>query len=129
RKSITTGEGGMLTTADGNWAQEARVLRDHGADRTDLSRHEQPRGFLLADFNRLGYNYRMTDLQAALGWAQMDRADGILGERRRRAALYDGELQALDWLVAPSTPEGNLHGYQSYVCLFRPEEPTLENLD
>jgi dTDP-4-amino-4,6-dideoxygalactose transaminase len=129
RKSITTGEGGMLTTASLDWAEEARALRDHGGDRTDLSRHEDPRGFLLSDFSRLGYNYRMTDLQAALGCAQMDRADEILDERRRRAAIYDDQLRNLDWLVTPSTPEDNVHGYQSYVCLFRPEEPTLENLD
>jgi perosamine synthetase len=129
RKSITTGEGGMLTTASEDWSEEARSLRDHGGDRTDLSRHEEPRGFLLSDFSRLGYNYRMTDLQGALGCAQMDRADEILDERRRRAAIYDEELRAFDWLAPPITPEGNVHGYQSYVSLFRPEEPSLENLD
>jgi dTDP-4-amino-4,6-dideoxygalactose transaminase len=119
----------MLTTADPEWAEQARELRDHGADRTDLERHEQPRGFLLSDFSRLGYNYRMTDLQGALGCAQLDRADEILDERRRRAAIYDDELRAYDWLVPPVTPEDNVHGYQSYACLFRPEEPTLEKLD
>jgi perosamine synthetase len=129
RKSITTGEGGMLTTQRADWVEEARSLRDHGADRSDLSRHGQPRGFLLSDFSRLGYNYRMTDLQGALGCAQMDKLDWILDERRRRAALYDEALSELDWLETPAVPQGNTHGYQSYVCLFRPESPNLDNLD
>ena len=89
RKSITTGEGGMLTTGRAEWSEAARSLRDHGADRTDLARHEKPRGFLLSDFNRLGFNYRMTDLQAAIGCAQMERADWVLEERRRLAGAYD----------------------------------------
>jgi perosamine synthetase len=128
RKSITTGEGGMLTTDDPERAELARSLRDHGADRSDLVRHEQPRAFLLSDFKRLGYNYRMTDVQGAMGCAQMDRAEWILDERRRRAALYDDALRSLDWLATPRVPEGNVHGYQSYVCLFRPEDPSLSNL-
>jgi perosamine synthetase len=126
RKSITTGEGGMLTTARDDWDERARSLRDHGADRSDLARHDSRGAFLLADFNQLGFNYRMTDIQGALGCAQMDRADAILDERRRRAALYDEALAGVDWLRTPRTPAGDVHGYQSYCCLFAPEEPTLE---
>jgi perosamine synthetase len=129
RKSITTGEGGMLTTQSAEWDEEARSLRDHGADLSDLRRHEEPQAFLLSDFNRLGYNYRMTDLQGALGCAQMKRVDWVLDERRRRAAHYDEALGEHDWLATPVVPEGNTHGYQSYVCLFRPEEPSLDSLD
>jgi perosamine synthetase len=125
RKSITTGEGGMLTTARHDWSEQARSLRDHGADRSDLARHEAQGSFLLSDFNALGFNYRMTDIQGALGCAQMDRADAILDERRRRAALYDEALGGAEWLRTPRTPEGDLHGYQCYCCLFAPEEPTL----
>jgi dTDP-4-amino-4,6-dideoxygalactose transaminase len=121
RKSITTGEGGMLTTGDPARAELARSLRDHGADQTDLSRHGSPRGFLLSDFNHLGYNYRMTDVQGALGCAQMDRADEVLEERRRLARRYDQALAGIDWLVTPAVPEGNVHGYQSYVCLYGPD--------
>ena len=129
RKSITTGEGGMLTTQRAEWDEEARSLRDHGADLSDLRRHEEPQAFLLSDFNRLGYNYRMTDLQGALGCVQMRKADWVLDGRRRRAALYDDALRDQDWIGTPVVPEGNIHGYQTYVCLFCPEEPTLENLD
>jgi perosamine synthetase len=129
RKSITTGEGGMLTTQRADWDEDARSLRDHGCDLTDLRRHEEPHGFLLSDFHRLGYNYRMTDLQGALGCVQMKKVDWVLDERRRRAALYGEGLGEHDWLATPVVPEGNTHGYQAYVCLFRPEEPSLDSLD
>jgi len=129
RKSITTGEGGMLTTGNAQWEAAARSLRDHGADRTDLARHENPKSFLLSGFNVLGYNYRMTDLQGALGVAQLARVDEVLDGRRDRAARFDEAIAGIDWLDAPIVPEGDVHGYQSYVCLFRPEEPSLEGLD
>jgi perosamine synthetase len=126
RKSITTGEGGMVTTARSDLDATARTLRDHGADRSDLARHDSRGSFLLADFNALGFNYRMTDLQGAIGCVQMDRAEWILDERRRRAALYDEMLADCAWLTTPTTPQGNVHGYQCYCCLFTPEEPTFE---
>src|SRR6266852_6240855 len=83
RKSITTGEGGMITTADDQLATTARSLRDHGASRSDLQRHTNAASYLLADYDLLGYNFRMTDLQGAIGCVQMDRADWVLAERRR----------------------------------------------
>jgi dTDP-4-amino-4,6-dideoxygalactose transaminase len=129
RKSVTTGEGGMLTTADADWDELARSLREHGADRSDLQRHGQPKAFLLSGFPHLGFNYRMTDVQGAMGCVQMRRADEILDERRRRAAFYDEALADLEWLRTPVVPDGYVHGYQSYVCLFAPEEPDLGNLD
>jgi dTDP-4-amino-4,6-dideoxygalactose transaminase len=128
RKSITTGEGGMLVTSSRDFAELARALREHGADRSDLSRHESPQAFLLADFHHLGYNYRLTDIQGALGCAQLDRANWILGERRRRAARYDALFRDVEWLATPHVPVGDTHGYQAYVCLFKPEEPSLANV-
>jgi dTDP-4-amino-4,6-dideoxygalactose transaminase len=129
RKSITTGEGGMVTTARADLVEPLRSLRDHGATRSDLSRHESAAGFLLADYPRLGFNYRMTDIQGALGCAQMDRAAEILASRARVAGSYDRSLGKLAWLRLPSTPEGYTHGYQSYVCLFAPEDPAIGNVD
>lgn len=129
RKSITTGEGGMITTASDELNRLVRSLRDHGASRSDLTRHTEKQAFLLAEYNLLGYNYRLTDIQGALGVEQMKRAAWILEERRRRAAFYDEALAGLDWLERPVVPEGNVHGYQAYVCLFRPERPSLENVE
>ena len=122
RKAITTGEGGMITTNDANLAERLRRLRDHGAAMSDLQRHLGSKPYLLADHPEAGYNQRMTDLQAALGNSQMQRADGIVAERRRLAATYDAAFADLDWLQTPAALDGFNHGYQSYPCLFEPKQ-------
>jgi dTDP-4-amino-4,6-dideoxygalactose transaminase len=127
RKSITTGEGGMLATNDAELAKLARTLRDHGASRSDLERHTQRGSFRLADYDHLGFNYRMTDIQGALGAVQMERAEWILGERARQAARYDEALAGLDWLRLPRVPDGEDHGWQAYVCVYAPDEPSVAN--
>ena len=130
RKSITTGEGGMITTASDALAGRARSMRDHGASRSDLARHAGSAAFLLSEYDMLGYNFRLTDLQAAVGTAQMDRAHWIGEQRARLARQYDEALARFSsWLETPRTPPGYGHGYQAYVCLFRPDAPTLANLD
>jgi perosamine synthetase len=121
RKAITTGEGGMITTNDVSLAEKLRRLRDHGAAMTDLQRHLGARPYLLADHPDAGYNQRMTDMQAALGSAQMDRAAEIIAERQRLASIYDDAFADLTWLKTPAHVEGLEHGYQSYPCLFQPE--------
>lgn len=121
RKAITTGEGGMITTNDNGLAERLRRLRDHGAAMSDLQRHLGARPYLLADHPEAGYNQRMTDLQAALGCAQMDRAAEIIGERQRLAARYDKAFAKLEWLKTPVRPQDHEHGYQSYPCLFEPQ--------
>jgi dTDP-4-amino-4,6-dideoxygalactose transaminase len=128
RKSITTGEGGMITTSQPDLDRLTRILRDHGASRTDFDREFMKSAFLLADFNHLGYNYRMTDIQGAIGCAQMKKAEWILSERSKRARRYDEMLTSVEWLKMPSAPDGCVHGYQAYVCLFQPEEPNLDNV-
>jgi perosamine synthetase len=128
RKAITTGEGGMVTTSDSVLADKIRCLRDHGATMSDLQRHMGAKPYLLADHPEAGYNQRMTDMQAALGSAQMDRAEQIVAERRRLAARYDKAFSDLDWLRTPLCPEGYQHGYQSYPCVFRPDNLGLNNV-
>lgn len=129
RKAITTGEGGMITTQDDALAEKLRRLRDHGAAVSDLQRHLGPRPYLLADHPDAGYNQRMTDFQAALGAAQMDRAEAIISERRAIAARYDLAFHNLGWLRPPAQPAGYTHGYQSYPCLFQPEEVTPASIE
>jgi perosamine synthetase len=128
RKSITTGEGGMITTQSNELAKKLRRLRDHGAAMSDLQRHLGARPYLLADHPDAGYNQRMTDIQAALGAAQMDRAQVILQERQRLASRYDTAFADLLWLQTPVNPEGYEHSYQSYPCLFQPEPITPESI-
>jgi perosamine synthetase len=120
RKAITTGEGGMITTNSSALAEKLRRLRDHGAALSDLQRHLGARPYLLADHPDAGYNQRMTDLQAALGAAQMERAHEIVLERRRIAKTYDDAFSKLEWLRTPGHVEGLENGYQSYPCLFEP---------
>jgi dTDP-4-amino-4,6-dideoxygalactose transaminase len=123
RKSITTGEGGMITTNDSAKDALCRSLRNHGAsNKKDLP-------FLLTDYDNLGYNFRMTDIQGALGVSQMKKIDFLLSERKRIAGLYDKYLKDIKFLKLPSAGKDYIHSYQSYVCLFAPEEINENNLD
>lgn len=118
RKAITTGEGGMLITACETLAKKVSQLKDHGASKSDLQRHKEKGGSLLPDFTVRGYNYRMTDIQGALGMSQMQKAGLIMQGRRRIAEKYSQALASVSALITPKTPENYKHGYQSYVCLF-----------
>jgi len=133
RKSICTGEGGMLITNDEEIASKVSQLKDHGASKSDLQRHKEKGGSLLPDFTMRGYNYRMTDMQGALGVCQMDKKDYIMDGRREVAAKYDIVLSDIPELVLPYTPKNYKHGYQSYVCIFTDGEDisnlTKEQID
>ena len=113
RKSITTGEGGVITTNDEPAAARLRSIRSHGASTSDLARH-QSGTVAIESYDELGFNYRMTDVQAAVGCVQMRRLDGILADRRRLALRYDGLFASEERLTTPSVPPGHLHTYQSY---------------
>jgi dTDP-4-amino-4,6-dideoxygalactose transaminase len=120
RKAITTGEGGMITAKDRDLMVAFRSLRDHGASKSDLARHIDLGGSLLPEFNRLGYNYRLTDIQGALGAAQMQNASRIIAARIGRAERYHQALGNEKWFRIPDCPAGYIHSYQSYVGLLRP---------
>lgn len=118
RKSICTGEGGMLITNDDHIASKVSQLKDHGASKSDLQRHKEKGGSLLPDFTMRGYNYRMTDMQGALGVCQMDKKEYIMKGRREVASKYDIALKDISELMTPYIPENYKHGFQSYVCIF-----------
>jgi dTDP-4-amino-4,6-dideoxygalactose transaminase len=119
RKTITTGEGGMVTTNDAALAARAACLRNHGATVPEEVRHGGHAPYVLPDFEVLGFNYRMTDLQAALGLVQLSKLDDFIDERRQRAGWYASALADLDWLQLPTAPAGYGHGWQSYVAVMR----------
>jgi dTDP-4-amino-4,6-dideoxygalactose transaminase len=122
RKAVTTGEGGMVLARQRRVARVIQSLRNHGAD--------GPGDTWLPDHGRLGYNYRMTDLQGALGVSQMRKLPWVLARRARLAARYRALLAGLDWLALPPTSERrSVHGHQSFVCLFRPRTPALGNVE
>ncbi len=130
RKAVTTGEGGMVTTNDPGLAEVVAKLRNHGAEATDLERHLKEGGSLLPAFDLLGFNYRLTDIQGALGVAQMERAGQIIAARRQAAARYQELLQGVETVRPPLVPEGYEHAFQSYVVLYSPGgRPSLERLD
>ncbi|MCX8081228.1 MAG: DegT/DnrJ/EryC1/StrS family aminotransferase [Bacteroidia bacterium] len=117
RKSVTTGEGGMLTTNDDELAEKLNRLRNHGASVSEEQRHKGPRPYILPAFEIVGYNYRMTDLQGAVGVVQLKKLDAFIEERNYWATYYTENLSKIKWLKTPYIPEGYKHGWQSYVLL------------
>jgi len=113
RKSVTTGEGGVITTDDDEADLLLRRLRSHAASTSDLQRHRSGT-VQFEEYRELGYNYRMTDIQAAIGVVQMGKLDSLIAERRRLAARYAELLQAAEWLEVPFEPRDRKHTYQSY---------------
>jgi dTDP-4-amino-4,6-dideoxygalactose transaminase len=105
---MTTGEGGMLVTNDDEWARRARLLRSHGIERAPARFELAPDDAALAEkgpwfyeMQELGFNYRLTDLQCALGLSQLERLDSFLARRRTIVAAYNAAFADLDWLTTP----------------------------
>lgn len=121
RKSITTGEGGMITTNDDQLAEKMGMLRNHGASISEEQRHLGPRPYILPDFNLMGFNYRMTDLQGAMGCVQLRKLDHFIDERDKWAQFYLDQLLDLEWLKLPRYPKTYKHGWQSFVSLIDEE--------
>jgi len=122
RKSITTGEGGMVTTNDHELAERMNQMRNHGATVSEEQRHHGPKPYILPDFNLLGFNYRMTDLQGAVGLVQLPKLEGFIQERAKWAAFYRRELADISWLKLPQEPDtGGRHGWQSFVIYVDPQ--------
>ncbi len=122
RKVLTTGEGGMITTADDQLAARLRRLRQHAMSVSDLTRHNSSR-VVNESYDEIGYNYRMTDMQAAMGLVQLRRLDEMLAKRRELALHYSSRLRSLKWLALPQEPAGFRHNFQSYMVRLSSEAP------
>jgi perosamine synthetase len=120
RKSITTGEGGMVTTNDDDFAALCDQLRNHGASISEESRHKGPKPYLLPEFNLMGFNYRMTDLQGAVGLVQITKLESFIRDRQIWAEFYVRELAGIDWLRLPVVPTNGQHAWQSFVTYVDP---------
>ena len=125
RKSITTGEGGMLTTNDDDLAARAQVLRNHGASISEEQRHHGAQPYLLPDFDELGFNYRMTDVQAAIGLVQFSKLDRFIDERNAWSRYYREQLADVAWLRHPVAPNDGRHAWQAYVTTVDPAKAPL----
>lgn len=119
RKVLTTGEGGVVCTDNEDWATRIRNLRAHSASVSTLTRHTST-GVVLEGYTELGYNYKMTDFQSAMGVVQMGKLDGFLAERRRLAGRYRELLGASNSIELPYEPDGYKHIYQSYCVRLKP---------
>ena len=119
RKTISLGEGGMVLTDDAAVADHVRVLRSHGASVSDLDRH-RAQGLVYEEYRELGYNYRMTDIQAAIGIEQLRRLDDLLARRRAVAARYNAAFCDVGQIQTPAEPAYATHAYQSYAIRLRP---------
>lgn len=116
RKSITCGEGGVVTTNDDRLAGRVDTYRNHGASVSEEVRHRGLRPYELPDFEVFGYNYRLTDIQAAIATIQLTKLDTFIEERQALAELYDAGLQQFDWIRAPLRPRDQRHALQAYVA-------------
>ena len=119
RKVISTGDGGMLTTANPDWDKQFRLLRQHAMSVPDTVRHGS-REVIFESYPVLGYNYRMTDIQAAVGREQLRRLPAIVEERRSLAARYHTLLADVPGLGLPAEPDWARTNWQSY-CVRLPE--------
>jgi perosamine synthetase len=121
RKVITTGDGGMITTADPAMAERLRLLRNHGMSLPPEARHDQPTA--REAFVEPAYNARMTDLAAAVGRPQLARLDASLAERRRLATAFTAALTDHPLLIPPAPRPGVNPNWQSYPVFIRPGAP------
>ena len=106
----------MVTTNNEELAEKVNSLRNHGASISEEERHYGFQPYVLPNFDLLGFNYRMTDLQGAVGIVQLSKLDGFIEERQRWADYYAQELAEIPWLRTPIAPKGYRHGWQAYVC-------------
>jgi dTDP-4-amino-4,6-dideoxygalactose transaminase len=129
RKSITTGEGGMILTDDVALAKKMRELRTHGSTVSAETR-DKGNGFLLPEHNEAGFNYRMTDIQGAIGLAQAKKLDSIITEKRKKAMVYNSLINdKIPEFIIPTEPEGYFHTYQSYVCLLNEKVMKFDSIE
>lgn len=113
RKIITTGEGGMITTSNEDYYIKLKRLRQHGMSINDRIRHLSNKA-LFEDYIEIGYNYRMTDIQASIGIKQLEKLDWIVSERRKIVQKYKDYLKDINCIKLPLEKEGYFSNYQSF---------------
>jgi dTDP-4-amino-4,6-dideoxygalactose transaminase len=119
RKLLTTGDGGMLTTASAEMDRQFRLWRQHGMSVSDTVRHAAST-VINEDYTTLGYNYRLTDIQAAIGREQLRRLPEVIARRRALAARYHELLSGVDGLILPHEPEWARSNWQTFCVRLAP---------
>jgi perosamine synthetase len=126
RKVITTGDGGMITTGNQEYYNRLRLLRQHGMSVNDRVRHESTK-VIIEDHIEVGFNYRMTDIQAAVGIRQLERLDWIVEERRKIAKQYLDAFADIPFIRLPVEPDGYFTNWQSFSIYLKDVCPVKRN--
>jgi perosamine synthetase len=126
RKVITTGDGGMIATSNEAYYNRLKLLRQHGMSVNDRVRHNSAK-VIMEDHLEVGYNYRLTDIQAAVGIKQLEKLDWIIGERRKIATKYIEAFKNIDCIRLPSEPNGYFTNWQSFSVYLKPSCPVKRN--
>jgi len=126
RKVISTGDGGMVTTSSQAFADRMKLLRQHGMSVSDRVRHKSST-IIFEDHLEVGYNYRMTDIQASVGIKQLEKLDWIVEERRKIAQKYLEGLKAIDCIRLPFEKEGKESNVQSFSIYLKENCPIERN--
>lgn len=126
RKVITTGDGGMITTNNEGYYERLKLLRQHAMSVNDRVRHTSSK-IIFEDHVEVGYNYRMTDIQAAVGIKQLEKLDWIIAERRKIALQYHQAFKDIDCIRLPIEKDGYFSNYQSYSIYLKENCPISRN--
>ncbi|MEO8446825.1 MAG: DegT/DnrJ/EryC1/StrS family aminotransferase [bacterium] len=126
RKVITTGEGGMITTSNENYYKRMKLLRQHAMSVDNRMRHQSEK-LIFEDHIEVGYNYRMTDIQGAIGIMQLEKLDWIIDERRKIVMRYFEELKDIDCIRLPFEADGYFSNYQSFSIYLKKNSPLSRN--
>ena len=126
RKVITTGDGGMITTNNPEYDKKFRLLRQHGMSVSDIVRHSAEK-IIIEEYATTGFNYRMTDIQAAVGIEQLKKLPEIIKNYRNIVILYHKYLCDIDWLKLPEEPEYSSANRQSYHVRLLKNTPLSRN--
>lgn len=120
RKLISTGEGGLITTNNREFAEQAKMWRSHGASISDIARHKTKQ-IILERYLVPGYNFRITDIQSALGIEQLKKLPNILKRRKILADRYTRLLAENKYIKTPYVPKYAEHNWQSYIIRLTPD--------
>lgn len=126
RKVITTGDGGMITTNNEAYYKRIKLLRQHAMSVNDRERHAANK-IIFEDHLEVGYNYRMTDIQASVGIKQLEKLDFIVSERRKIAERYNTAFKNVKGVTLQKEEEGYFTNYQSYTLLLSNEAKLTRN--
>jgi perosamine synthetase len=126
RKVITTGDGGMITTNNEEFYNRIKLLRQHGMSVNDRVRHNS-KTVIIEDHLEVGYNYRLTDIQAAVGIKQLEKLDKIIEDRTKIAVRYLDAFKDIPFIRLPHVPAGSVTNWQSFSIYLRPDCPVKRN--